>query len=218
MSLFLQGLARTATLITSGTLRCHFGQSSRFEHFPCTDFHMEPNEELGIERNSLTISSPTEDARRSRQKWSLTLFYTGHFLFTWNDRMWEFAAVIFLVAAYPATLRPSSIFGLASTASAIVFGPSIGHWFDITPRLKSVRCAIFAQRFVVSGGCVCLWAMITQNLRTNAKDGLFAVAIVLGCIGKLAFVGKTVGIERDWVCRPPSTLTKGDRDQPIPEH
>ena len=105
--------------------------------------------------------------------------------------------MILLIAAYPATLLPSSVFGLTSTASAIVFSPAVGTWFDITPRLKSVRYAIFAQRVAVSVGCICLWAMVSRSLG-NAKNGLFAIVILLGCAARLAFVGKSVGIERDW--------------------
>lgn len=108
--------------------------------------------------------------------------------------------MILLVAAFPLTLLPSSVFGLTSTAAAIVFSPSIGRWFDKTARLKSVRYAIFAQRVVVAAGCICLWVTVARNLGTTAKDGLFAVVVLFGCIAKLAFVGKTVGIERDWVC------------------
>jgi solute carrier family 40 (iron-regulated transporter), member 1 len=130
---------------------------------------------------------------------SLVLFYVSHFLFTWNDRVWEFASVILLIAAYPLTLLPSSVFGLASTASAIIFSPAVGRWFDTTARLKSVRLAIFVQRVTVGVGCVCLWVMVSHMLGSELKHGLFAVVILLGCIARLAFVGKTVGIERDWV-------------------
>lgn len=130
---------------------------------------------------------------------SLALFYTSHFLFAWNDRVWEFASVILLIAAYPQTLLPSSVFGLVSTAAAIVFSPAVGRWFDNTPRLRSVRTAVFAQRIAVGAGCICLWAMVSQGLGEAPKDGLFATVIILGCVAKLAFVGKTVGIERDWV-------------------
>lgn len=130
---------------------------------------------------------------------SLILFYLSHFLFTWNDRVWEFASVILLIAAYPMTLLPSSVFGLSSTASAIVFSPTVGRWFDGTSRLKSVRMAIFAQRVAVAVGCICLWVMVSHTLGREVKNGLFAVVILLGCIARLAFVGKTVGIERDWV-------------------
>src|SRR5579859_3143165 len=147
---------------------------------------------------STDLGSTTPPPAPARHKWSLLLFYSSHFLFTWNDRVWEFAAVILLIAAYPETLLPSSVFGLASTASAIIFSPSIGRWFDSTQRLKSVRWSIIVQRFVVSGGCVCLWAMITEIEQKSLKDGVFALVIMLGCFAKLAFVGKTVGIERDW--------------------
>jgi len=155
-----------------------------------------------LETTTLTEAEPHE--------WSLVLFYTSHFLFTWNDRVWEFASVILLIAAYPLTLLPSSVFGLSSTASAIIFGPAVGRWFDNTARLKSIRVAIFAQRASVCAGCVGLWAMVSQGLGTRSKDGLFAIVILLGCIARLAFVGKTVGIERDWV-RKLSTVTHGRR-------
>jgi solute carrier family 40 (iron-regulated transporter), member 1 len=153
-----------------------------------------------VPRESPQFGSIADERPRLRSyKWSLLLFYTSHFLFTWNDRVWEFASVILLIAAYPLTLLPSSIFGLTSTASAIVFGPAVGRWFDKTGRLKSVRMAIFAQRLSVAVGCICLWAMVTLDIASKTKNGLFVVVMLLGCIAKLAFVGKTAGIERDWV-------------------
>lgn len=148
-----------------------------------------------IEPETGTIGAPAEAAQPYR--WSLVLFYISHFLFTWNDRVWEFASVILLISAYPQTLLPSSVFGLASTASAIIFSPAVGRWFDMTSRLKSVRYAVFAQRLGVCAGCVCLWTMVSHSLG-NTKNGLFAVVILLGCVARLAFVGKTAGIERDW--------------------
>ena len=75
----------------------------------------------------------------------------------------------------------------------------MGRWFDNTARLKSVQVAIFAQRVAVGIGCACLWVMVSQSLGSRLKNGLFAIVILLGCIARLAFVGKTVGIERDWV-------------------
>lgn len=147
------------------------------------------------------VPAATEEvpvASLHKHKWSLVLFYTSHFLFTWNDRVWEFASVILLIAAYPMTLLPSSVFGLSSTASAIVFGPGVGRWFDSTLRLRSVRGAIFVQRIGVAAGCACLWVMISHGIGGKLKNGLFAMVILLGCIARLAFVGKTAGIERDW--------------------
>jgi iron-regulated transporter 1 len=134
-----------------------------------------------------------------KDRLSLTFFYTSHFLFTWNDRVWEFASVIFLIAAYPQTLLPSSIFGLVTTASAILFGPAIGRWFDAHERLMSVRVAILVQRITVALGCVLLWLMTWTDFGNGLKSGLFAIVNLLGCFAKLAFVGKTVSIERDWV-------------------
>ena len=94
---------------------------------------------------------------------------------------------------------PSSVFGLVTTASAIVFSPTVGRWFDGNARLGSVRFAILTQRVTVAAGCFCLWIMTAWNPETSLKDGLFALIVFLGCIARLAFVGKTVSIERDWV-------------------
>jgi len=146
-----------------------------------------------------TPTAETSQGTNNNYKWSLARFYTSHFLFTWNDRVWEFASVILLISAYPQTLLPSSVFGLVTTASAIIFGPVLGRLLDSTVRLKSVRLAIFSQRMSVSAGCLCLWAMIVQILTTSGKNGLFAMVILFGCLAKLAFVGKTACIERDWV-------------------
>ena len=130
---------------------------------------------------------------------SVLLFYTSHFLFTWNDRVWEFASVILLIAAYPLTLLPSSVFGLTTTASAILLGPTVGRWFDATVRINGVRSAILSQRIGVGAGCICLWAMISRGLSSHPKEVLFVLVIFLGCVARLAFVGKTAAIERDWV-------------------
>ena len=159
-------------------------------------FALNITEEVNPVRGATDESALREESPRP-YRWSLVLFYTSHFLFTWNDRVWDFASVILLISAYPLTLLPSSVFGLSSTASAIVFSPAVGRGFDMTRRLKTVRYAIFAQRVAVSTGCICLWAMVSQSLG-SAKNGLFAVVILLGCVARVAFVGKTVGIERDW--------------------
>jgi solute carrier family 40 (iron-regulated transporter), member 1 len=146
-----------------------------------------------LEPNEAPAAPPPKDTL------SPAFFYTSHFLFTWNDRVWEFASVIFLIAAYPQTLIPSSIFGLVTTASAILFGPTVGRWFDAHERLMSVRVAILVQRITVAVGCILLWLMIWEDFGRGLKSGLFAIANVLGCFAKLAFVGKTASIERDWV-------------------
>jgi Ferroportin1 (FPN1) len=63
----------------------------------------------------------------------------------------------------------------------------------------SVRAAILVQRIAVAVGCVLLWLMIWEDFGRDLKSGLFAIVNILGCFAKLAFVGKTVSIERDWV-------------------
>jgi solute carrier family 40 (iron-regulated transporter), member 1 len=148
---------------------------------------------------SQSADHPNAECQHRSSRLSVALFYISHLLFTWNDRVWEFASIIFLISAYPLTLLPSSVLGLATTGFAIAFGPTVGRWFDSSPRLSSVRFAIACQRLSVSIGCICLWVMLCGFGGRRVKDVLFAVVIILACLARGAFVGKTAGIERDWV-------------------
>lgn len=87
-----------------------------------------------------------------------------------------------------------------------MLSPAVGRWFDATSRLRSVRASIFMQRSGVAAGCMCLWIMISRTVDARLKHGLFAIAMLLGCIARLAFVGKTAGIERDWVAPTETAL------------
>ncbi len=68
--------------------------------------------------------------------------YISHFLSTWNSRVFEFGAVLFLAKIYPGTLLPVSIYAVVRSASAIVLSPKVGRYIDINDRLKVVRTSI----------------------------------------------------------------------------
>lgn len=68
--------------------------------------------------------------------------YISHFLSTWNSRVFEFGAVLFLASIYPGTLLPMSIYALSRGLSAIIFAPAVGQYIDASHRLHVVRLSI----------------------------------------------------------------------------
>lgn len=68
--------------------------------------------------------------------------YVSHFLSTWNSRVFEFGAVLYLAAVFPGTLLPMSLYALVRGLSAIVFAPAIGWYIDMGNRLQVVRVSI----------------------------------------------------------------------------
>jgi hypothetical protein len=127
--------------------------------------------------------------------------YTSHFLSTWNSRLFEFGAVLFLASVFPDTLLPMSVYALVRSASAILFAQSIGSWIDRGNRLTVVRVSIVGQRLAVAASCGILWAMEREaGLRsTRITDGQFALVVLLACVEKLCAVMNLVSVERDWV-------------------
>lgn len=70
------------------------------------------------------------------------LLYVSHFLSTWNSRVFEFAAFLFLANIYPQTLLPASVYALARAGSAAIVSPWLGPYIDTANRLKVVRISI----------------------------------------------------------------------------
>lgn len=68
--------------------------------------------------------------------------YVSHFLSTWNSRVFEFGAVLYLATIFPGTLLPMSLYAFARGLSAIIFAPGIGQYIDIGNRLHVVRVSI----------------------------------------------------------------------------
>jgi hypothetical protein len=68
--------------------------------------------------------------------------YTSHFLSTWNTRVFEFGAVLYLASVFPGTLLPMSVYALTRGASAILFSSAAGQYIDTGNRLQVVRASI----------------------------------------------------------------------------
>ena len=68
--------------------------------------------------------------------------YLSHALSTWNSRLFEFGAFLFLANIYPNTLLPASVYALARAASTALLSPCLGSYIDRADRLKAVRLSI----------------------------------------------------------------------------
>jgi iron-regulated transporter 1 len=73
--------------------------------------------------------------------------YISHVLSTWNSRLFEFGAFLFLANIYPDTLLPASVYALARAASAALLSPWLGSYIDRADRLRAVRLSISTNGF-----------------------------------------------------------------------
>ena len=146
--------------------------------------------------------------------------YISHFLSTWNARLFEFAAVLFLSAAFPDTLLPVSVYAVTRGLSAMLFAEAIGGYIDRGDRLQVVRASIVGQRLAVIVSCAVFLRLLgsadaplrTLSLRslfvhgrqlparaTAVVSAPFALAVVCACVEKLCATMNLVAVERDWV-------------------
>jgi len=125
--------------------------------------------------------------------------YTSHFLSTWNSRLFEFAAILFLASIFPGTLLPMSVYALVRSAAAVVFAQSIGSWIDRGNALSVVRVSIVGQRVAVVVSCVILWILKMRSTNTGMTWALFTALVLLACIEKLCSIMNLISVERDWV-------------------
>lgn len=149
------------------------------------------DEEMTGENDHLLPSVPSHLARQ---------LYVSHFLSTWNSRLFEFGAVLFLASVFPDTLLPMSIYALVRSGSAIIFSQALGSWIDRGERLVVVRTSIIGQRLAVAASCALFWILLLEkNMQSGLKTILFAITIIFACVEKLCSVLNLVSIERDWV-------------------
>ncbi|GAB7363872.1 hypothetical protein MBLNU230_g4436t1 [Neophaeotheca triangularis] len=130
------------------------------------------------------------------------LLYTSHFLSTWNSRLFEFGAFLWLAQIYPQTLLPASAYALSRSAAAALFSPWIGKHIDNHDRLAVVRLSIVSQRLAVASSCSLLFLLLQRGDSKGDRItslGLLALLSVLACIEKLGSIMNTVSVERDWV-------------------
>lgn len=95
-----------------------------------------PSEEAPAEHHPL-LGDPFTDGQAIRGR-----LYVSHFLSTWNSRMFEFGAVLYLANIFPNTLLPMSVYALARGVAAILFAPAVGYYIDTGDRLSVVRFSI----------------------------------------------------------------------------
>ncbi len=146
--------------------------------------------------DSATISlAPDSQLRNS----ILLQLYVAHALSAWTSRAFEFGATLFLAAKFPHTLLPVSAYALLRSLAASLLSSRLGAWMDSADRLTVVRRALVAQRGAIAGSCALFAAMMTTPADAPARDAaLFAAAVVLAAVERLASMAGTVAVERDW--------------------
>ncbi|KAE8167447.1 Ferroporti-1 [Aspergillus tamarii] len=127
--------------------------------------------------------------------------YISHFLSTWNSRVFEFGAVLYLASIYPGTLLPMSVYALSRGVAAILLAPAVGNYIDTGNRLQVVRVSIGSvlQRIVVAASCVIFYLLALGLPILSEMDNILLVALaLLACVEKLCSIMNLVSIERDW--------------------
>ncbi|KAL4771882.1 Ferroporti-1 [Aspergillus nidulans var. acristatus] len=127
----------------------------------------------------------------------LLRLYTSHFLSTWNSRMFEFGAVVFLASIFPETLLYASVYALVRSLFAVLFSSWLGSLVDRTDRLSAIRHSIIWQRIPVAVSCVCL-GLLLRSPPIHLSWLLFIALVLLAGVEKLAATVNTVSVERDW--------------------
>jgi iron-regulated transporter 1 len=101
-----------------------------------------PNPASIVPDDASTVSS-TDEAQACQVPAGITRrLYTSHFLSTWNTRVFEFGAVLYLASIFPGTFLPMSVYALTRGTSAILFSPAVGRYIDTGNRLQVVRLSI----------------------------------------------------------------------------
>lgn len=83
--------------------------------------------------------------------------YTSHFLSTWNSRVFEFGAVLFLSTVFPGTLLPASVYALARAASVVVLSGPVGQFIDNGERMNVIRLSIGGYSIAFATSVLLKW-------------------------------------------------------------
>ncbi|VVT46869.1 uncharacterized protein SAPINGB_P001428 [Magnusiomyces paraingens] len=174
--------------------------------------------------NSLQdFESQQQQQQQPAHKISYYLYFS-HFLSTWNARVLEYGAVLFLAEMVPNTFLPLSLYAFFRSLTAIIFSHKLGLYIDHTNRLEVVRTSIVHQRIAVVTTCFLLWLMALllkpQRGDSNAEmiamtfesslelnplvysakfNILMALLIICACVERLCATMNLVSVERDWV-------------------
>ncbi|KAL4968923.1 putative iron-regulated transporter [Aspergillus stella-maris] len=154
------------------------------------------NEASSSPERRASIASTSSTNTNSNKRVLLRL-YTSHTLSTWNSRMFEFGAVVFLASIYPDTLLYASIYALVRSLFAVLLSSWLGTVVDRVNRLVAIRHSIIWQRLPVAVSCVCLGVLLTSP-PAHLSWILFVALVLLAGVEKLASTANTVAVERDW--------------------
>ncbi|KAF8346917.1 iron-regulated transporter [Amanita rubescens] len=121
--------------------------------------------------------------------------YVSHFFSTWNSRIFEFGATLFLATIFPGTLLPTSVYALARSLSAILFSPSVGRYIDNNNRLVVVKAVHW---IAVAISCAIFLCMMSMEDGLH-KSSLLAAVTFLACAEKLSSIMNAISVGRDWV-------------------
>lgn len=151
-------------------------------------------------RQSPFRSAEDDDSVSSTLTASARRLYLSHFLSTWNSRVFEFGAVLYLATIFPGTLLPMSVYALCRGLAAVIFAPAVGRYIDAGQRLGVVRTSIVCQRVAVAGSCLLLWLMAAGFTQEQTlKMVLLGVLSLIACVEKLSSMLNLLSVERDWV-------------------
>jgi len=163
-----------------------------------------------MEYQSLVSDDPDEDILeesaatgrpidKKLQRRILIRLYTSHFLSYWNSRTFEFGAILFLAGIFPGTLLYASIYALGRALAGTLLSSRIGSYVDRANRLKAIRSSIVWQRLPVATSCG-LFLVLHAAPQSRLTFWLcFPMTVLLACFEKLAAIGNTVAVERDWI-------------------
>ncbi|KAF9114849.1 hypothetical protein BGX27_009597 [Mortierella sp. AM989] len=121
--------------------------------------------------------------------------YLSHLLTSWVDRSFEFASYLLISRVYTSSLLQASIYGLTITLAALLFSNRIGNWINILSRLNTYRITLLAQKLSIIFSTLLFHYLHSSE---GAHNVLYAFIIILGCTLRLAFIGNSIAIEKDW--------------------
>ncbi|KAF9178409.1 hypothetical protein BGZ51_007535 [Haplosporangium sp. Z 767] len=140
--------------------------------------------------------------------------YLSHLLTSWVDRSFEFASFLLISKVYTGSLLQASAYGLATTLADLLLSNRIGNWINILSRLNTYRITLLIQKasIVIS---TLFFHFLGNNKDIPNSTGqfvIFAFIVILGCALKLAFIGNSIAIEKDWAM----IISDGNLEQLLP--
>ncbi|KAF9359653.1 hypothetical protein BGX26_011807 [Mortierella sp. AD094] len=121
--------------------------------------------------------------------------YLSHLLTSWVDRSFEFASYLLISNVYTNSLLQSSIYGLTVTLVALLLSNRIGNWINILSRLNTYRITLLTQKLSIILSTVLFHYLDSSE---GVHNVYYAFIILLGCTLRLAFIGNSIAIEKDW--------------------